>query len=154
MLRRAFAFFLLLTLAAAAPARADEPFRIGVLNDQSGPYADLSGPGGAESARMAVEDFGGSVLGKPIELLVADHQNKVDVGLAVARQWYDARGVRAIFDITNSGVGLAVQDHRMDCARDHSHRLADRRVSRLDCRHGHAFPLRGGCSNMAHDALR
>src|SRR5580692_3462833 len=109
MLRRAFVL-LLLVLAAAAPARADEVFRIGVLNDQSGPYADLSGPGGAESARMAIEDFGGSVLGKPIELLVADHQNKVDVGLAVARQWYDARGVRAIFDITNSGVGLAVQD--------------------------------------------
>jgi branched-chain amino acid transport system substrate-binding protein len=60
--------------------------------------------------RRVFEDFGGSVLGKPIELLVADHQNKVDVGLAVARQWYDARGVRAIFDITNSGVGLAVQD--------------------------------------------
>jgi branched-chain amino acid transport system substrate-binding protein len=109
MLRRVFAFLLLLTLAAA-PARADEAFRIGVLNDQSGPYADLSGPSGAESARMAIEDFGISVLGKPIELLVADHQNKVDVGLAVARQWYDARGVRAIFDITNSGVGLAVQD--------------------------------------------
>jgi branched-chain amino acid transport system substrate-binding protein len=109
MLRRAFAFFLLLTLAAAS-ASADEGFRIGVLNDQSGPYADLSGPGGAESARMAIEDFGGSVLGRPIELLVADHQNKVDVGLAVARQWYDAYGVRAIFDITNSGVGLAVQD--------------------------------------------
>jgi branched-chain amino acid transport system substrate-binding protein len=109
MLRRVFAFLLLLTLATA-PARADEAFRIGVLNDQSGPYADLSGPSGAESARMAIEDFGGSVLGKPIELLVADHQNKVDVGLAVARQWYDARGVRAIFDITNSGVGLAVQD--------------------------------------------
>src|SRR3984957_18291623 len=109
MLRRAFAFFLLLTLAAAS-ASADEAFRIGVLNDQSGPYADLSGPGGAESARMAMEDFGGSLRGRPIELLVADHQNKVDVGLAVARQWYDARGVRAIFDITNSGVGLAVQD--------------------------------------------
>ena len=109
MLRRVFAFLLLLTLAAA-PARADEAFRIGVLNDQSGPYADLSGPGGTESARMAIEDFGGSVLGTPIELLVADHQNKVDVGLAVARQWYDARGVKAIFDITNSGVGLAVQD--------------------------------------------
>src|SRR5271167_2841390 len=109
MLRRAFAFFLLLTLAAAS-ASADEAFRIGVLNDQSGPYADLSGPGGVESARMAIEDFGGSVLGRPIDLLVADHQNKVDVGLAVARQWYDERGVRAIFDITNSGVGLAVQD--------------------------------------------
>src|SRR6202142_4551678 len=110
MLRRAFASFLLLMLAAAASARADEAFRIGVLNDQSGPYADLSGPGGAGGAGMAIEVLGGSVLGKPIELLVADHQNKVDVGLAVARQWYDARGVRAIFDITNSGVGLAVQD--------------------------------------------
>jgi branched-chain amino acid transport system substrate-binding protein len=109
MLRQIFSL-LLLTLAVSAPAHADEPFRIGVLNDQSGPYADLSGPGGAESARMAIEDFGGSVLGKPIELLVADHQNKVDVGLAIARQWYDERGVRAIFDITNSGVGLAVQD--------------------------------------------
>jgi len=109
MFRRPFAFLLLLALAVV-PARADEAFRIGVLNDQSGPYADLSGPGGAESARMAVEDFGGSVLGKPIELLVADHQNKVDVGLAIARQWYDERRVRAIFDITNSGVGLAVQD--------------------------------------------
>src|ERR1700733_15125244 len=75
MLRRAFAFFLLLTLAAA-PARADEAFRIGALNDQSGPYADLSGPGGAESARMALEYFGGSVLGKPIELLVADHRTR------------------------------------------------------------------------------
>src|SRR5258708_34562649 len=118
MLRRAFAL-LLLILATAAPVRADEAFRIGVLNDQSGAYADLSGPGGAESARMAVEDFGGSVLGKPIELLVADHQNKVDVGLAIARQWYDERRVRAIFDITNSGVGLAGQD--LDKA---SHRIA------------------------------
>ncbi len=59
---------------------------------------------------MAIEDFGGAVLGKPIELLVADHQNKVDVGLAIARQWYDERGARAIFDITNSGVALAIQE--------------------------------------------
>ena len=80
------------------------------MNDQSGPYADLAGPGSVEIARMAIEDFGGAVLGKPIELLVADHQNKVDVGLAIARQWYDERGARAIFDITNSGVALAIQD--------------------------------------------
>jgi branched-chain amino acid transport system substrate-binding protein len=80
------------------------------MNDPSGPYADLSGPGGVEMARMAIEDFGGSVLGKPIELLVADHQNKVDVGLAIARQWYDERGVKAIFDITNSGVALGIRD--------------------------------------------
>ncbi|MBV8104010.1 MAG: ABC transporter substrate-binding protein [Hyphomicrobiales bacterium] len=110
MFRRALAFGLLLALAAIAPARADEDFVIGIMNDQSGPYADLAGPGSVEMARMAIEDFGGKVLGKPIELLVADHQNKVDVGLAIARQWYDERGVRAIFDITNSGVALAIQD--------------------------------------------
>ena len=111
MLRRIFAFFLLLTSAAALwPARADETFLIGVLNDQSGPYADLAGPASVEIARIAIDDFGGKVLGKPIELLVADHQNEVDVGLAIARQWYDERGVRAIFDIANSGVALAIQD--------------------------------------------
>jgi branched-chain amino acid transport system substrate-binding protein len=110
VLLRSFLLCLLLAVAAATPARADESFTIGILNDQSGPYADLTGPGGAEMARMAIEDFGGKVLGKPIELLVADHQNKVDVGLQIARQWYDERGVGAIFDITNSGVALAIQD--------------------------------------------
>src|SRR5271154_1558700 len=110
MFWRAIAFCLLFVLAATASARADDNFVIGIMNYQSGPYADLAGPGSVEMARMAIEDFGGKVLGKPIELLVADHQNKVDVGLAIARQWYDERGVRAIFDITNSGVGLAVQD--------------------------------------------
>jgi branched-chain amino acid transport system substrate-binding protein len=106
-----FALCLLLALAAGTPgARAAETFVIGVMNDESGPYTDLSRPGGVEMARMAIEDFRGSLLGKPIELLVADHQNQVDVGLAIARQWYDGRGVRAIFDITNSGVALAIQD--------------------------------------------
>ncbi len=100
---------LLALLGAAAPASAADSFVIGVMNDQSGPYADLAGPGSVEMARMAIADFGGAVLGKPIELLVADHQNKVDVGLAIARQWYDERGSRAIFDITNSGVALAIQ---------------------------------------------
>ena len=111
MVRRIFALCLLMSLAAAASlARAAGSFTIGIMNDQSGPYADLAGPGSAEMARIAIEDFGGAVLGKPIELLVADHQNKVDVGLQIARQWYDERGVRAIFDITNSGVALAIQD--------------------------------------------
>ena len=100
---------LLALLGAAGPASAADLFVIGVMNDQSGPYADLAGPGSVEMARMAIADFGGAVLGKPIELLVADHQNKVDVGLAIARQWYDERGARAIFDITNSGVALAIQ---------------------------------------------
>ena len=111
MVRRIFALCLLMSLAAVASlARAADSFTIGIMNDQSGPYADLAGPGSVEMARMAIEDFGGAVLGKPIELLVADHQNKVDVGLQIARQWYDERGVRAIFDITNSGVALAIQD--------------------------------------------
>ena len=84
--RRVFAVCLLLAFAAAAlSARAADSFAIGVMNDQSGPYADLAGPGSVEMARMAIADFGGSVLGKPIELLVADHQNKVDVGLSIAR---------------------------------------------------------------------
>jgi branched-chain amino acid transport system substrate-binding protein len=80
------------------------------MNDQSGPYADLGGPSSVQAARLAIEDFGGAALGKTIELLVADHQNKVDVGVSIARQWYDERGVTAIFDIGNSGVALAVQD--------------------------------------------
>ena len=106
-----FIYLILFSLGLAAAASADEaPFVIGVLNDQSGPYADLAGPGSVEAARMAIEDFGGAVLGKKIELLSADHQNKVDIGLAIAREWYEARGVRAIFDISNSGVALALQD--------------------------------------------
>ena len=97
-------------LIFAQPARPDDGvFVIGIMNDQSGPYADLAGPGSVQAVRMAIEDFGGSVLGKKIELLVADNQNKVDIGLSIARQWYDERGVTAIFDITNSGVALAVQ---------------------------------------------
>jgi branched-chain amino acid transport system substrate-binding protein len=98
-------------LFLAAPAAAeDSAFRIGVMNDQSGPYADLAGPGSVEAARMAIEDFGGQVLGKKIEFLVADHQNKVDIGMAIGREWYETKGVSAIFDITNSGVGLALQN--------------------------------------------
>ena len=97
-------------LAAGASALADDKFTIGIMNDQSGVYADLSGPTGVIAMKLAIEDFGGKVLGKPIELLVADHQNKVDIGLNIARQWYDEKGVEAIFDITNSGVALALVD--------------------------------------------
>ena len=109
MILRTLLVLILAALVAGTPARAADSFVIGVMNDQSGPYADLAGPGSAAIARMAIDDFGGSALGKPIALLVADHQNKVDVGLAIARQWYDERGARAIFDITNSGVALAIQ---------------------------------------------
>ena len=112
MLFRAFRLLALaLSVALSAPASADDgKFVIGIMNDQSGPYADLSGPSSVQAMRMAIEDFGGSELGRPIELLVGDHQNKVDIGLEIARQWYEERGVTAIFDITNSGVALALQN--------------------------------------------
>jgi branched-chain amino acid transport system substrate-binding protein len=95
--------------ASAGPAALDGPVKIGVLNDQSGIYADLAGPGSVEAARMAIEDFGGNALGKPVELVAADHQNKADVGAAIARTWYDQDGVDMTVDFSNSSVALAVQ---------------------------------------------
>ncbi len=82
--------------------------KIGVLNDQSGLYADLAGKGSVEAARMAVEDFGGTVDGKKIEILSADHQNKPDVGSNIAREWIDVDGVDVIVDVPTSSVALAV----------------------------------------------
>lgn len=97
-------------MALLSPAfAADIPVRIGVINDQSGLYADFGGPGSVEAARMAVEDFGGKVLGRKIEILTADHQNKADVGAATVRKWFDEQGVLAIADMTNSAVALATQ---------------------------------------------
>lgn len=87
-----------------------EPVRLGVLNDQSSLNADVSGFGSVESARMAVEDFGGKVLGRPIEVIYADHQNKPDVGSAIVRRWIDVDHVQAVIDGNNSAVALAVQD--------------------------------------------
>ncbi|WP_332681573.1 ABC transporter substrate-binding protein [Bosea sp. (in: a-proteobacteria)] len=95
-------------LAVAPAAQAQDAVKIGILNDQSGNYAEFGGLGSVEAARMAIEDFGGSVLGKPIELVAADHQNKPDVGAGLARRWYDVDGVTAIADLTNSAVALAV----------------------------------------------
>jgi branched-chain amino acid transport system substrate-binding protein len=94
----------------STPAFAqDGVFRIGVLNDQSGTYSDFGGVTSVVAAKMAVEDFGGQVLGKKIEVLSADHQNKADIGTATARKWFDVDGVEAIADLTNSAVALAVQ---------------------------------------------
>ena len=104
------------TLAAAlagpvCAARAEtRPLRIGVLNDQSGIYADMAGPGSVIAAKMAVEDFGGSVLGRPIEIVAGDHQNKPDVGSALVTRWIDEDGVDVIADIPTSSVLLAVQE--------------------------------------------
>ncbi|MGM5022169.1 ABC transporter substrate-binding protein [Tardiphaga sp. 367_B4_N1_1] len=99
-----------LTTASAGSLYAQTPpVRIGVLNDQSGLYSEFGGVGSVTAAKMAVEDFGGKVLGRPIEVLSADNQNKPDVGLSIARKWFDQDGVLAIADLTNSGVAIAVQ---------------------------------------------
>jgi branched-chain amino acid transport system substrate-binding protein len=95
-------------MLASAPASA-QGVKIGVLADQSGTYADFDGRWSVEAAKMAVEDFGGSVLGQKIELIDADHQNKLDLASAIARRWYDAEGVDMIADLTLSSVALAVQ---------------------------------------------
>ncbi len=92
------------------PARAaPTPVRIGILNDQSGVYADFGGKWSVAAAKMAVEDFGGTVLGRPIEIVDADHQNKPDVASNIARKWYDTENVDAIMELTTSSVALAVQ---------------------------------------------
>ena len=95
--------------AASAEDVAGGVLRIGIMADQSGPYADNGGPGSAEAARMAIEDAGGQVLGRKIELLVADDQNKPDVGVAIARKWLDQDGVEAIIGGSASSIALGVQ---------------------------------------------
>jgi branched-chain amino acid transport system substrate-binding protein len=100
-----------LVLATAASAEiSGDLVKIGVLNDMSGLYADIGGPGSVEAARMAIADFGGTVDGKKIELISADHQNKPDVGAAIANRWFDNDGVDAIVDVPTSSVALAVQE--------------------------------------------
>ena len=93
----------------AAPASA-QGVKIGILNDQSGVYADYGGKYSIEAAKMAIEDFGGEVLGQKIELVTADHQNKPDLATAIARRWYDTEGVDMITELTTSSVALAVQE--------------------------------------------
>ena len=99
-----------LTLATAAGAQAQVSVKLGVLNDMSSLYADISGPGSVVAARMAVEDFKADAKGIKVEIVAADHQNKPDVGSTIARQWYDQEGVDAIFDVTTSSVALAVSE--------------------------------------------
>ncbi|MBZ4689041.1 MAG: hypothetical protein JG765_292 [Cereibacter sp.] len=99
-------------IATAGPALAeisDGKVKIGILNDQSGVYADFGGKYSFEAAKMAVEDFGGTVMDMPIEVVTADHQNKADIASNIARQWYDTEQVDAIMELTTSSVALAVQ---------------------------------------------
>ena len=97
------------TATGALAQVSDDVVRIGILNDQSGVYADFGGLSSVEAARMAVEDFGGTVLDMPIEIVSADHQNKADIASNIAREWYDVDGVDAIMELTTSSVALAVQ---------------------------------------------
>jgi branched-chain amino acid transport system substrate-binding protein len=97
------------TLATPQRSFGATPIRVGVLTDLSGVYADLCGPGSAVAARMALDDCAGQFSGQLVELLVADHQNKAELGAALARKWYDVDGVGMIVGLDNSAVALAVQ---------------------------------------------
>ena len=93
---------------ATIPARAaDKPLRIGVLNDMTGVFADFQGPGSLVAAQLAAED-GKAIPGRPIEIVAADHQNKPDVGMAIARRWLDQEAIDVIIDVPNSAIALAV----------------------------------------------
>jgi len=94
--------------AAHAQGISDDVVKIGVLTDMSSLYADATGKGSVAAVQMAVEDYGGKVKGKPVEVIYADHQNKPDVGVSIARNWYDNDKVDAIFDVPTSSVALPV----------------------------------------------
>ncbi len=109
--RRALAATALLALAAGS-AQAQEKIsdgivKIGILNDMTGVYADIVGPGAVIAAKLAIADFGGKVLGKPIELIVADHQNKADISAAKAREWFDTQKVDMLADVAATAPALA-----------------------------------------------
>src|SRR5271165_6790983 len=98
-------------MAAGAQAQiSDNVVKIGVLNDQSGAYSDLAGKGSVVAAQMAIDDFGGKVKGAPIQMISADHQNKPDVGSAIANRWIDEDKVDVIVDVPTSSVALAIQE--------------------------------------------
>ncbi|MGF6210877.1 ABC transporter substrate-binding protein [Comamonas sp. 4034] len=94
--------------AAMGTAHAQDKVKIGYISDMSSLYADLEGKGGATAIQMAIDDFGGKVLGKPIELLTVDHQNKADIAASKAREWIDTQNLTMIFSGTNSGTALAL----------------------------------------------
>ena len=104
------AAMVLATVPAHAQGISGDVIKIGVMNDQSGPYADNCGPGSVAAARLAVEDAGGAINGKKIEIVIADDQNKPDVGTATAQKWVDADGVDAIVGCSTSAIALAVSD--------------------------------------------
>lgn len=110
----AVALIATVTTSSSLAQVSDNVVRIGVLTDFSSWGRDTSGPGSLEAAKMAIEEFGPTVLGKPIEILSADHQMKVDTGVQIAREWFDNGKVDAIADIPNSGVAIAVHNLARD----------------------------------------
>jgi branched-chain amino acid transport system substrate-binding protein len=96
-------------LACTQASAGEKSIKIGILGDQSGPYSDLGGAGSVLAAQMAADDYGGKALGKPIEIVAADMQNKPDVASSIARRWFDVEGVDAIADVPLTSVALAVQ---------------------------------------------
>lgn len=111
--RSATAALVALALASALPAQAQvsaDVVKVGLLIDMSGSYSDLAGPGSVIAGRMAIEDFGGKVLGRPIELVVADSQNKADIASTKAREWFDTGNVDAVLDLVPTNVALAVME--------------------------------------------
>jgi branched-chain amino acid transport system substrate-binding protein len=107
-----FEVFLLLAAVGSVlpqqlPTPSPEPVRLGLILDMSSVHADVTGAGSEIAARMAVEDFGGKVLGRPIEVLVADHQNKADIAGSVAAKWFDVDHVAALLDAAASSPALA-----------------------------------------------
>lgn len=89
--------------------RTSKPIRMGLLSDMSGPYRDVGGPGNKLAVELAVQDAGGSVLGRPIEVLQADDQNKPDIAASIAREWIDSQGLDVMMDGAGSSAGLAIQ---------------------------------------------
>ena len=93
---------------ATSAAQAQEKVKIGFITDMSSLYSDVEGKNGALAIQMAIDDFGGKVLGQPIEMISADHQNKADIAASKAREWVDTQGVTMLFGGTNSGTALAI----------------------------------------------
>ena len=105
---KAIAQVTFLMAMAAGAAQAQEKVKIGFITDMSSLYADVEGKNGAVAIQMAIDDFGGKVLGQPVELVSADHQNKADIAASKAREWVDTQGVTMLFGGTNSGTALAM----------------------------------------------
>src|SRR5919112_6534985 len=98
----------LVAMAMTGAVQAQTSVKLGVLNDRSGVYSDLTGEGSVIAARMAVEDFKATEKGIKVDIVAADHQNKPDIGASIARQWYDQEGVDVILDVPTSSVALAI----------------------------------------------